>query len=251
MIFLIAAIIILLPIAWLLAEFHGSLPSRITLGALSILVLAICAWVLSDVLNGFQYNAWYGGATGELIDTSVEEIEDGNADRVLKVWRSLDRQYQPTYENRANYDELVEDATQRIRGEIPIDSGGAWDASQFTYETWVGHWGTDDGYWIVINTLGGELDVLQSGQPRDKVHSVSLSSDFTVLEFKEGDSWLHRLTLRNKYEATYEWFNLENGTIWESQSIFKLIRASEDQKRSTQRTKASSKAESSKTPENH
>lgn len=153
---------------------------------------------------------------------------------MLKVWRGLERQYHPTYENRARYNELVEEATGRMRGDVPIESGALWDATVFTAETWLGHWDDGHGYWIVINDMGRPFDIVQSGQPRAKVHSVSVSPDFTVLKFKEGDQWLHTLTLKNKYEASYQWFDLEKGTVWETRPIYKLITASEEQKRMTQ-----------------
>jgi hypothetical protein len=231
---LLIAIIIALPIAWLVSEFRGSRALRIGLGILAIGVMTTCIWALSSLLTRFNYNAWYGGATGHLISTSLQQIEDGHLDRVLKVWRGLDQQYRPTYENRAHYNELVKEATARMRGTTPIEVGSAWDASVFRSETWVGHWEDGFGYWIVINDIGRPFDVLQSGQPRAKVHDVSVSPDFRVLQFKEGDQWQHTLTLKNKYEADYEWFDLQKGTVWQTCPVYKLIRASEEQKAMTQ-----------------
>lgn len=232
--FLLLAIIIALPIAWLVSEFRGSRRLRIGLGILAIGVMATCVWALCSVLTRFNYNAWYGSATGDLISTSLRQIEDGHLDHVLKIWRGLDQQYRPTYENRAHYDKLVEEATARMRGDAPIELGSAWDASVFRSETWLGHWEDGFGYWIVISGAGRPFDVVQSGQPRAKVHDVSVSPDFRVLKFKEGDQWLHTLTLKSKYEATYEWFDLQKGTMWETGPAYKLIRASEEQKAMTQ-----------------
>lgn len=232
--FFLIAIAVALPIAWLAAEFRGSRTLRITLGILSVGTITTCAWVLTSAVTRFNYNAWYGGATGDLISTSLQQIEDGHLDRVLKVWRGLDQQYQPHYENRAQYRELVEDATRRMKGERPIEIGSPWDASVFRSQSWLGHWEDGFGYWIVINNVGRPYDIVQSGQPRSNVHSVSVSSDFRVLTFKEGDQWLHKLTLKNKYEASYEWFDLKKETMWETRPVFKLIRASDEQKATTQ-----------------
>jgi hypothetical protein len=66
------------------------------------------------------------------------------------------------------------------------------------------------------------------------MHSGSVSSDFTVLKFKEGDQYAHTLTLKNKYEATHEWFDIEKGTVWKTDTMHKLTRASDEQKRMTQ-----------------
>lgn len=95
---LLVTAIIGLPIAWLIAEFRGSRSLRILLGILSLGVVSVCLWGLSGLLIRFNYNAYYGGATGALIGTSVHEIEDGHQDRVLKIWRALGQQYRPTYE---------------------------------------------------------------------------------------------------------------------------------------------------------
>lgn len=241
--FLLIAIIIALPIAWLASEFRGSRALRICLGTMAIGVLATCTWALSSVLNHFNYNEYYGGATGELISTSLQQIEDGHLDRVLTIWRGLDQQYRPTYENRAHYSELVEEATARMRGDTLIEAGSAWDASVFSSETWLGHWEDGVGYWIVINDLDRPFDVLQSGQPRAKVQDVTVSPDFRVLKFKEGDKWLHTLTLKNKYEASYEWFDLQKGTVWQTRPMYKLIRASDEQKAMTQQDAAAHRSQ--------
>ncbi len=233
--FLLIAVMVALPIAWLVSEFRGGRPLRICLGILAIGLMATCTWAVSSVLTRFNYNAWYGGATGDLINTSIQQIEDGHLDRVLKVWRGLDQQYRPTYENRAHYDELIKEANARMRDDDTVQVGSAWEVSTFSAETWLGHWSDDHGYWIVINDIGRPFDVLQSGQPRAKVHDVSVSPDFRVLKFKEGDQWQHTLTLKNKYEGDYEWFNLQERTLWQTRPVYKLIRASEEQKAITQK----------------
>jgi hypothetical protein len=236
--FLLISIIIAMPIAWLVSEFQERRWLRITLGVLAIGVMAICSWALTGILITFNYNAWYGGATHNLIRTSLLQIEDGHLDRVLKLWRALDEQYQPSYENRARYDELVEGATGRMRGDVPIQARSPWDASVFRSETWVGHWEEDSGFWLVIAKTGTQYEIMRSGDPPTKMHSVSVSQDFTVLKFKEGDRWLHTLTLRNKYEASLESFDLHKGAVWETRPMHKLIRASEEQKRMTQQNVA-------------
>jgi hypothetical protein len=233
--FFLLVIIIALPVTWLVSEFRGGRALRISLGALALGIGVFCSWSLSSVLTKYSYNARYGSATGDLIKTSLQQIEDGHLERVLTVWRGLNQQYQPTYENRARYQELVEEATRRMRGDVPIETGSSWDVSAFNTETWTGHWDDGYGYWIVINDVGQPFDIVQSGQPRAAVHSVSVSPDFTVLKFKEGEQWLHTLTLKNKYEASYEWFDLKAGKVWETRPIYKLIGASEEQKRMTQR----------------
>ncbi|MGB0578365.1 MAG: hypothetical protein ACPGVU_01565 [Limisphaerales bacterium] len=227
---LLIAIIFALPIAWLASEFRGSRALRISLGILSIGVTAACVWGLSGLLARFSFNAWYGGATSKLISTSIKHVEEGHVERVLDAWRGIELQYRPTYENRAHYDNLVAEATRQMNGDMRIESGSSWDVSALGKESWLGHWSDGHGYWIVINSLGQPFDIIQSAQPREKVHSVSISSDFSELSFKEGDQWLHTLTLKNQYEASYEWFDLGKGKVWETRPIYKLIHASDEQK---------------------
>jgi len=243
MLTVLGATMISLPIAWLVSEFRGSRGLRITMRILASIMMATCIWGLSTMLTRFDYNAWYGSATGDLIRTSIQQIEDGRLDRVLKVWRGLDQQYRPTYENRAHYNELVKEASARMRGEAPIEVGSAWDASAFRSETWVGHWEDEYGYWILINDIGRPFDVVQSGEPRAKAHDVSISPDFRILKFKEDDQWQHTLTLKNKYEADHEWFDLRKGTVWETRPMHRLIRASEDQKAMTQQGGVTNRSE--------
>jgi hypothetical protein len=232
--FLLLAAIIALPVAWLVSEFHGSRSSRIALGVLAIGVTTVCVSAQSTMLTRFDYNAWYGFATKDLIETSLTQIEEGHLDRVLKVWRSLNAQYQPTYENRAKYRELVTEAVARIRGDTPIAPGSPWDASVFGKATWVGHWENETGFWIVINDLGRPFEIWRSGDPPTRMHSVSVSDDFRVLKFKDDGHWLLTMTLKNKYEATHEWFDLEKQAVWKTETMNKLVRATEEQKKMTQ-----------------
>jgi hypothetical protein len=225
--FLLLTIIVALPIAWLVAEFRGSRRLRIILGILAIALTTFCVSALYNMLTRFNYNAWYGCATKDLIDASLVQIEDGNLDRVLQVWRGLNAQYQPTYENRAGYLELAADATARIRGDVTITPGSQWDAPVFGRVTWVGHWENDTGYWIVINDLGPSLTIWRSGDPPTRMQAPSVSDDFRVLKFEEDGRWRHTLSLKNKYEASHEWFDLKTQAVWQTEPMYKLRRATE------------------------
>ncbi len=236
---LILFAVIGLPVAWLVAEVRGKRPARITLGVLAILCSFGVA-VIIGMLSELNYNAWYGGATKDLIDTTVTQIEDGQFDRVMTVLRSLNRQYRPTYENRANYRELVEDATARMKGDAEISNGGPWDAPPFEHATWVGHWENDTGFWIVINDVERPFDIIRSGFPRLKMENVSLSEDCRTLTFYdfEGTQCRHTLTLVNKYEAKHEWFDLEKQAVWDVDHLHKLVRPTPEQRKMTQQSPA-------------
>ena len=78
-----------------------------------LLSFAIAAFV--GGMERFNSNAWFGSATKDLIDVTVAELEAGNQERVLRSLKDLQGRYAPTYENRARYDVLVEEAVKRMR----------------------------------------------------------------------------------------------------------------------------------------
>jgi len=113
---IILLIVIALPVAWLAAEFGKRRPLRIALG-LAAIASAMGVAFLVGRLSRLNYNAWYGSASKDLIDTTVAQIEDGNIDRTMSVLRRLKLDYQPTYENRAHYDELVSEAVSQMKSD--------------------------------------------------------------------------------------------------------------------------------------
>jgi hypothetical protein len=70
-----------------------------------------------------------------------------------------------------------------------------------------------------------------------KMTDVQLSDDFKTLTFTEGDPWRRELTLDNKYEATHVWRRLADGSVWRTDTLHKLIRATATQRAFTQQTK--------------
>ena len=227
-------IVIALPIAWLASEFSKRRPVRITLGLAAIASAMSVAYLVGHI-SQFNYNTWYGGASKDLVDTTITEIEDGNIDRVMSVLRRLDLDYHPTYENRAHYDELVTQAVSQMKGDHDLENT-KWDTSSFNRDTWIGHWENDTGFWIVINHLVGDYDIVRSGDNMPKMTDVDLSDDFKTLKFTEGDQWRHELTLNNKYEATHVWRNLANDNVWQTDILHKLIRPTPAQRAFTQQT---------------
>jgi len=68
-----------------------------------------------------------------------------------------------------------------------------------------------------------------------KMTNVVVSSDFSSLTFTEGNQWRHELALVNKYEAKHVWRHLD-GTIWQTDKLYKLIRATPAQRAFTQQS---------------
>tara|TARA_B100000609_G_C16903240_1_gene275675 strand:+ start:89 stop:472 length:384 start_codon:yes stop_codon:yes gene_type:complete len=115
-IFVLLAIlmIIAVPILWVVAEFKSKKRwVRITLGSLSILCLWGVAFVAAQIVR-LDYNIWYSDATKKLISASVEKLEQGRVDSVIKDLSQLRDQIQPTYERKGNYDELVAQTVERM-----------------------------------------------------------------------------------------------------------------------------------------
>lgn len=112
---LVAMLLVGVPIAWFAAEFQGRRWLRLVLGSVAILlsfgVAALVGWA-----ERFNSNAWFGGASKSLIDTTIAELESGNREGVLRSLKTLQREYSPTYENRARYDVRIEQTVARMRG---------------------------------------------------------------------------------------------------------------------------------------
>src|SRR4051812_42704454 len=97
---------IVMPIAWFASEFQDRRWLRLMLGTAAVLLSFGVAFLVGS-LQRLNYNAWYGGATKGLIDTTISQLEAGHMDRVLLSLKDLQSKYEPTYENRAHYDTLV------------------------------------------------------------------------------------------------------------------------------------------------
>src|SRR4051794_20313355 len=107
-------LVVVLPFAWLTSEFQHRRWLRVILGTSAILLSFGVAYLVGSLAR-LNYNAWYGGATKELIDTTIGELEAGNTDLVLSSLKRLQANYRPTYESRANYDELVSEIAAEMR----------------------------------------------------------------------------------------------------------------------------------------
>ena len=107
------------PIAWLVAEFKWSAGVRIIFGFLSLVLVALCTDGLVGVTTKFNFDIWYGENTKSLIDESVRQLEAGNTNQVLKAFKKLQNDFQPTYENRAKYNLLVSNAVTEMGHPAP------------------------------------------------------------------------------------------------------------------------------------
>lgn len=120
MLLVIVILLVVLPVTWLISEFQPRRWIRIVLG-ISSLVVVFIATQADNLSSRFEYNADYGSASSQLIDAVITNIEAGNHDGLLRELRQLKADFHPTYENRANYDTLVEQFAERCKIESPKD----------------------------------------------------------------------------------------------------------------------------------
>lgn len=118
MLILIMLLIVIVPMVWLVSEFCCPAWVRLSLGLLSILMSFGVAYT-GSTLSRLNYNAWYGAATSDLLDTTLQELEAGNEKHVISELKQLQAEFHPTYENRATYDELVSAAVERLESTAP------------------------------------------------------------------------------------------------------------------------------------
>ena len=120
---LLIIITIAIIVAWLFSEFKTE--NKWIRCLLGILALTFCigltVLIFRDLLNlssslaKFSYNEFYGETSERLIDTTIEQLEAGKKQEVLNSLKKLQEKFQPTYENKANYDKLVSDAIKDMK----------------------------------------------------------------------------------------------------------------------------------------
>lgn len=103
----------ILGIVWLVMEFQGRRWIRVVSGLAAILASYLIAAGVGS-MEHFNANAWYGQASRVLIETTLEELEQGRIEPLIVELQTLRNQFQPTYENRARYDRLIEEFTLRV-----------------------------------------------------------------------------------------------------------------------------------------
>lgn len=111
---LLLLITVALPWAWLQAEFRGSPAVRRTLGVLTILWSFGIAALIGG-LQSFNANAYFTFATKELLQASIEHLRAGKTEVVLREWVRAEAEFHPTYENRAHYQQTVEQAIKGMK----------------------------------------------------------------------------------------------------------------------------------------
>lgn len=111
---LILGAVVLTPIIWLACEFQNRVWLRIVAGIAAMAAVFMVSQLYMAV-KGFDSNSYFGTANQEFIRATISGLKNGNSDRVLKELQTFYNNYEPTYETRANYEELVEAYSKNIK----------------------------------------------------------------------------------------------------------------------------------------
>jgi hypothetical protein len=112
-------------LAWLVSEFYPYRGVRILLALGLVMFATFVSCVGTNLWSRFQYNAWYGSASADLIDTTIAEIEAGRSQELLPRLKELRETFHPSYETRDHYDEKVAQFVKQVQLQRPRDSAPA------------------------------------------------------------------------------------------------------------------------------
>lgn len=99
------------PIAWLIAEFRGSAAVRRTFGVITIL-WSFGVAALVGAFQDFNANLYFTTASKDLLEASVQQLRAGKTEAVVRELERANEELHPTYENRARYKEIVQQAVE-------------------------------------------------------------------------------------------------------------------------------------------
>jgi hypothetical protein len=114
-----------LSLAWLVSEFYPYRGVRILLAVGLLMFATFVSCVGTNLWSRFNYNAWYGSASADLIDTTIAEIEAGRSQELLPRLKELRESFRPSYETRDHYDEKVAQFVKQVQLQRPRDSAPA------------------------------------------------------------------------------------------------------------------------------
>jgi len=103
-----------LPIAWIVADVRASATARRTLGVIAIL-WSFGVAALVGGLERLNSNAYFTSASKDLLEASVQQLRAGKSDAVLREWTRANDDFSATYENRARYRQIVEQAVEGMK----------------------------------------------------------------------------------------------------------------------------------------
>jgi hypothetical protein len=100
-------LVVVMPLGWLASEFQDNRGLRIFVGVLAIAMSFFVSFVVGS-LERMRSNTYFGDASKKLIETTIYALDEGRVDEVKLGLKEMATQYKPSYETRANYDQLVD-----------------------------------------------------------------------------------------------------------------------------------------------
>jgi hypothetical protein len=111
---LFALFTIALPVSWGIAEFKAKPAVRRVIGLMALLwSFAVASFV--GALQQLGADTFFSQASKDLLTASVEQLEAGRTEAVLREWSRADGAYRPSYEDREYYRWIVDRAIEGMK----------------------------------------------------------------------------------------------------------------------------------------
>jgi len=91
---------------------------------------ACLMFMAANMAESFNLNIWYSSAADDLLETSIEAIDAGQAEQVSAELAAMREELEVTYEHRGNFNELALATAEKIRSAIPKDDATKTQAEQ-------------------------------------------------------------------------------------------------------------------------
>ena len=118
---LLLVVALLLPFAWLVSELSRHTWVRVILGIGTIVSTAFVTSSWVDFRENFDANHYFAEANKRLILASIHGLKGEHSAEVLDQLVRMEREYDPSYETRDQFDELVSSYSAHIY-KLPSDA---------------------------------------------------------------------------------------------------------------------------------
>ena len=91
---------------------------------------ACLMFMAANMAESLNLNIWYSQAADDLLESSIDAIDAGNADKVSAELAAMREELKVTYEFRGNFKELAIATTERIRSRTQPETKSKTPAEQ-------------------------------------------------------------------------------------------------------------------------
>lgn len=91
---------------------------------------ACLMFMAANMVETFNLNIWYSQAADDLLESSIDAINAGDADKVSAELAAMREELQVTYEFRGNFKELAIATSERIRSRTQLENKSKTPAEQ-------------------------------------------------------------------------------------------------------------------------